>query len=290
MRVLQTVSILDPSELVRPEVGFASKDEHEYRDYTVTAGDAHMERVLQTYTEMHDSQTVDSVRSRLKRWTKFNAFRAEVLETLDKLDNLVDESDPDLDLPNSVHAYQTAEQLRKDYPDLDWLHLTGLIHDLGKVMAFYDEPQWAVVGDTFVVGCEWADSIVYRKETFKNNPDGSNPKYNTKFGMYSENCGLDNVTLSWGHDEYLYRFLKHNKSTLPEEALYMIRYHSFYPWHRGGDYMHLCNEKDKEMLKWVQLFNRYDLYTKSDQMPDVAKIKPYYQSLVDKYIPGVLEW
>jgi len=44
-------------------------------------------------------------------------------------------------------------------------------------MAFYDEPQWAVVGDTFPVGCDWADSIVYRKETFKNNPDGNNPKY-----------------------------------------------------------------------------------------------------------------
>lgn len=44
-------------------------------------------------------------------------------------------------------------------------------------MAFYNEPQWAVVGDTFPVGCDWADSVVYRKETFKNNPDGTNPSY-----------------------------------------------------------------------------------------------------------------
>jgi inositol oxygenase len=44
-------------------------------------------------------------------------------------------------------------------------------------MAFYTEPQWAVVGDTFPVGCDWADSVVYRKETFKNNPDGVNPNY-----------------------------------------------------------------------------------------------------------------
>jgi Myo-inositol oxygenase len=44
-------------------------------------------------------------------------------------------------------------------------------------MAFYNEPQWAVVGDTFPVGCDWADSVVYRKETFKNNPDGANPNY-----------------------------------------------------------------------------------------------------------------
>lgn len=60
--------------------------------------------------------------------------------------------------------------------------------------------------------------------------------------------------MSWGHDEYLYQVLKHNKSTLPEEALRMIRFHSFYPWHAGGDYMHLCTEKDKEMMEWVLEF------------------------------------
>ena len=30
----------------------------------------------------------------------------------DMLNNLVDESDPDLDLPNIVHAFQTAERIR----------------------------------------------------------------------------------------------------------------------------------------------------------------------------------
>lgn len=41
--------------------------------------------------------------------------------------------------------------------------------------------------------------------------------------MYMPNCGLDNLMMSWGHDEYLYRVLKHNNSSLPEEALTMIR-------------------------------------------------------------------
>ena len=44
--------------------------------------------------------------------------------------------------------------IRKDYPEEDWFQLVGLIHDLGKIMAFYDAPQWAVVGDTFPVGCK----------------------------------------------------------------------------------------------------------------------------------------
>ena len=50
------------------------------------------------------------------------------------LNSLVDESDPDVDLPNLVHAFQTAERIRAEHPDLEWFQLTGLIHDLGKVL------------------------------------------------------------------------------------------------------------------------------------------------------------
>ena len=40
-----------------------------------------------------------------------------VLEAVDMLDELVDESDPDVDFPNSYHAFQTAEGIRKAHPD-----------------------------------------------------------------------------------------------------------------------------------------------------------------------------
>lgn len=78
--------------------------------------------------------------------------------------------------------------------------------------------------------------------------------FSTKYGMYEPNCGLDNLLLSWSHDEYLYQVLKHNRSTLPEEAFYMIRYHSFYPWHSGNEYEHLVNEYDNCMKPWVLEF------------------------------------
>ena len=58
------------------------------------------------------------------------------MEALDRLNDLVDESDPDTDLPNIVHAFHTAERIRYAHPDRDWFHLTGLIHDLGKVCQF----------------------------------------------------------------------------------------------------------------------------------------------------------
>ena len=47
--------------------------------------------------------------------------------------------------------------------------------------------------------------------------------YSTKLGIYKEHCGLDNVTLSWGHDEYLYRVLINHGATIPPEGLAMIR-------------------------------------------------------------------
>lgn len=63
-------------------------------------------------------------------------------------------------------------------------------------MVFYVQ----VVGDTFPVACLWSDNIVYRNETFQANPDGQNPAYNTKLGVYKEKCGIENLILSWGHD------------------------------------------------------------------------------------------
>lgn len=84
--------------------------------------------------------------------------------------------------------------------------------------------------------------------------------------------------------------MKYNKCSIPEEGLYMIRFHSFYPWHSHEDYMHLCNDKDLTILPWVREFNKFDLYTKTTDLPDVEMLKPYYQSLIDKYCPGVLKW
>lgn len=56
--------------------------------------------------------------------------RAEmsIWECCELLNELLDESNPDLDEPQIEHVLQTAEAIRRDYPDQDWLHLTALIH------------------------------------------------------------------------------------------------------------------------------------------------------------------
>lgn len=50
----------------------------------------------------------------------------------------MDASDPDLELPNLIHLLQTAEAIRKDgHPD--WFQLTGLLHDMGKIMFLWGD-------------------------------------------------------------------------------------------------------------------------------------------------------
>ena len=63
-----------------------------------------------------------------------------------------------------------------------------------------------------------------------------------------------------------------DQRSLPEEGLDMIRYHSFYPWHRvEGTYWHLTNEKDHHIIGAVSAFNPYDIYSKSYESCDHLK-------------------
>ncbi|KAB7494430.1 Inositol oxygenase [Armadillidium nasatum] len=130
------IKVLDPSQIFRPEE-LIDNSGWSFRIFDEKRDDPKMKQVFNTYKQMHQSQTVDYVRSRHSHWCQFNKFKATIMEALEKLNDLVDESDPDIDLPNIIHAYQTAEMIREKHPDLDWFHLTGFIHDLGKVMVFY---------------------------------------------------------------------------------------------------------------------------------------------------------
>lgn len=241
------------------------------------------DRVKQFYEEQHEKQTVAyNIQARINFKTKTRA-KMSVWEGLEKLNRLLDDSDPDTELSQIDHALQTAEAIRRDGQPR-WFQLVGLIHDLGKLLYFFDsQGQWDVVGDTFPVGCKFLSRIIF-PESFKKNSDFTNPLYNTKYGIYSKHCGLDKVMLSWGHDEYMYHVAKNN-STLPQEALAMIRYHSFYPWHLENAYTYLMDDHDTKMLEAVRAFNKYDLYSKNDQQYDVDELKSYYLELIDEYFP-----
>ena len=254
----------------------AAKERENYRNYDDPARDT----VKEFYRLNHTYQSYDFVRGKEDDFLALNRKKMSIWEAAEFLNQLVDDSDPDTDLSQLQHLLQTAEAIRADgHPD--WFVLTGFIHDLGKILCLFDEPQWAVVGDTFPVGCAYSDKVVY-PEFFNLNPDSKNEQYQTKTGVYEENCGLKNVHMSWGHDEYLYHI---TKDYLPESALYMIRYHSFYAAHKEGAYDYLMDDHDREMFQWVKKFNPYDLYSKSPEPPKVDELRPYYEGLIAKYFP-----
>ena len=262
----------------------AEKDKTQFRQYE-SAND----RVKSFYREQHTKQTVAYNRHARQLFYSKTRARMSIWDAMERLNTLIDESDPDTSLTQIEHLLQSAEAIRRDGKPR-WMQLTGLIHDLGKLLYFFDaRGQWDVVGDTFPVGCAFDERIVYGRASFADNPDRIDPAYNTACGVYRPHCGMDRVMLSWGHDEYLYHIVR-DQSRLPDEALAMIRYHSFYPWHKEGAYRHLMDTegKDEKMLEAVRAFNPYDLYSKTDEVPRVEELKVCSVSVLKYFCGGVL--
>jgi len=261
------------------------------------------EIVYNHYKLMRSNQTLQFY-DRMTEKYSFAEPRAvmTIQEAFVALESYVDSSDPDVDIPNIIHMFQTAEGIRKaGHPD--WMQLVGLIHDMGKIMYLWgrDEDgqngtatgqQWALGGDTWVLGTRIPDCTVF-PEFNSLNPDMTDSRYNTDLGIYQPNCGLSQLRFAYGHDEYLYHMVVANNCLLPPEGLAMIRYHSLYPWHTGGAYRQFMNEKDKELLEWVLEFNKFDLYTKDRAgiHIDVPSLWEYYNGLLEKYhLSGSLKW
>ncbi|KAK0716408.1 inositol oxygenase [Apiosordaria backusii] len=265
-----------------------AKDKGSFRQYETAC-----ERVRNFYSEQHAQQTVEhNLRMRARFFDpKRKREEMTIWQAMERLNTLIDDSDPDTELSQIQHLLQSAEAIRRDGKPR-WMQVTGLVHDLGKLMLFFEgcsTGQWDVVGDTFPVGCKWDEKCVF-VEAFEQNPDAKHPVYGTKNGIYTPGKGIDQFLMSWGHDEFLYLVLK-DQSVLPREALAMIRYHSFYPWHHEGGYKEFMADGDDVLLNAVQAFNPYDLYSKTDEEPDVEKLKPYYMELIDEFFPQkILKW
>ncbi|RKO87995.1 inositol oxygenase [Blyttiomyces helicus] len=257
------------------------KEKSSFRDYSNAEPG-----VVAFYKTNHELQTLALVLAKKEQYGKLALGEWTVWEGLERLNALVDESDPDTSLSQIQHAFQSAEAARRDNKPR-WFQLVALIHDLGKLLFFEGEPQHLVVGDTFPVGCRYSDRVIF-SEFFVANPDFHDPALQTVNGIYEPGCGLDRVHLSWGHDEYLYQVMK---DYLPVEALYTIRYHSFYAAHREYAYQHLFNETDHQMMQYVREFNPYDLYSKGDPpAEDDPALVAYYKALIDEFVPGKIKW
>src|SRR5437762_7062868 len=131
------------------------KKKEQFRNYEADARPT----VREFYRLNHRYQTYDFVQDKKKEFLALSRRQMGIWEAMEFLNTLVDDSDPDTDLSQLEHLLQTAEQIRHDgHPR--WFILAGLVHDLGKILCLWGEPQWAVVGDTFPVGCIYSTKIV----------------------------------------------------------------------------------------------------------------------------------
>ena len=214
--------------------------------------------VFEHYAQLRTHQTLAFSRAQRAKWAASwgarPGGRMTVREALAKCDSFVDRSDPDTSLPNSLHMLQAAEAARAAGRE-DWFILAALVHDIGKLMYLWgspadgqggraDEPQWALGGDTFVVGEPLPACAVY-PELNALNPDEKDAA--VAAGIYAPRAGVMQLEYSFGHDEYAYMWALHNKVKMPLAGLAILRLHSCYPWHTGGAYAHLEAEGDEAL-------------------------------------------
>lgn len=297
-------------------------------------------RIEATYRDMYRYQTREYVAAMKARYRRFDRVRG-IWDVMRDLDGIYDESDPDTELPQSVHAYQTAEALRTRFlhavppggrlrlrptavrslfSDAEWaclpaarraqygttldvlyadvgcadaIALIGFLHDAGKILLHSDFgalPQWSVVGDSFPVGAKLCEGALFARDNYH----GENESLQED--AYPTGCGFDAMAFSWGHDEYMASVLERNGALLPPELVYLVRYHSFYPWHtpRQGaarGYARFASERDWRLLPLLKMFQSADLYSKAEPQID-SQVSAHYDRLIRTYLPSfaAMKW
>ena len=213
---------------------FAGKPVADFRVYDAVGS------VRDHYQQMRSNQSLAFSRRMAAKWGAFGSrpnSRMTVKQALHACDSFVDRSDPDISLPNSIHMLQAAEACRAAGKP-EWFQLVALLHDIGKAMYLWGspeegsggkatDPQWALGGDTWVVGAPIPDCAVYA-ELNALSPDAG--AFAGPTGIHAPGCGIMNAEFAWGHDEYAYLWARHNKVALPAEGLAILRLHSCYPW------------------------------------------------------------
>ena len=86
-----------------------------YKDIAVNAA------VRDHYRKMRERQTFEYVQRMQRKYLKFDK-PMDLWDAMSHLNDLIDVSDPDLDLPNVQHLIQSAEALREDRRP-DWMQL-----------------------------------------------------------------------------------------------------------------------------------------------------------------------
>lgn len=126
-----------------------------------------------------------------------------------------------------VHTYQVYQAMKADGVKDEVYLVTGLVHDLGKLLILAGERPEFVACDNGVI-------------------EGPAPE-----------CGLHNCVLHWNHDDFGYDRLKH---LLPDDMAWLVKYHSI----NGEQARPFMCKKDRALAdRLLADFKKYDKLTKS---------------------------
>ena len=143
------------------------------------------------------------------------------------------------------------------------------------------------------MGCRFHPAVVHA-HLFQANPDRRRRAYASPTGVYAPGCGLAAVCMSWSAAEYLYMVLAINRTRLPPEALFVLRFQKFGALLRPGrPYGELLSDFDAAMLPTLRKFVELAAYRRRE-VPGRLEgdaLRAHYDALLEKYIPaGVLRW
>lgn len=254
------------------------------------------ERVRNHYKAMRINQSLVVARS-LRQLYGIPVKKISIWAAFGLLNGFRDVSDPDLSLPNLHHLYQSALYAR-DHGFPKWMVITALIHDLGKIIYVRGtddfgttmENQWAITGDTWVLGCALPSSLVFPEFNIYS------PHFDfSTYGIYEPHCGIRNLEITYSHDVYLADLLRHPFNEplhrLPPEAIDIIHFHSLYPFFDKDAYAHFMAPQDEELKTLLRYFNQCDLYSKTDGVKvTLGLLKETFGDLVKEYFPDEKIW
>jgi inositol oxygenase len=197
----------------------------------------------------HRSQTLNDVAALNEKYKSPALGKVMVSEVVAKLSLVTDPTDKKLyETTQWGHCAQVIHMMEEEGVVSEEFLVSGLVHDIGKILLHTGEDPANVVCDNFPVG------------------------------EYDEGIGLDNVVFQWNHDEFGYMRLKDH---MPVYLAKLIRYHSLNP----TTLKYLSQEDMWLYENYLRPFRRYDKLSKSDSVvPNIDVEK--YMKLLDKWFPN----
>ncbi|KAK1939886.1 Inositol oxygenase [Phytophthora citrophthora] len=192
----------------------------------------------------------------------------------------------------------TATAVRDDgHPD--WLQLAVFLRALGMLFLCWTDDEnavlrsisaqeWMVKNSLWVVG-ERIPSSIECPDLNELNTDHCNAEKGGSSN--STHCGLENCMLPWTPDEYLHRVLSRNRTTLPAEALDLVRFWSLKTWYEQNNYDELCAPQDVDTKEWICSLGKVACVSEDVvEKINVEDELQHYLLLAEKYLPDTLQW